>query len=299
MDMITTAISSVRSSRAKGRRVAEAGPSGLRFPSIAALGFHVMEAGEGWVITSTDEPVAVRPGDVVFTAAGVEHGIARTPCTLAELPLATVGEVTAPSGPVDFEFLCGAYPVERGRIPAFLRRLPGVIAFTPDYGRRPQLRTVVDLLRADCAEPGPGTAAGRSALIDLMIVHILRDLQERGELRGLAQTAEPGVAEALHEIHDRPDRQWTVQRLSDVAGMSRTAFTRRFTAAVGTPPMAYLIDWRLTSGARLLRETTDPLSAIARRVGYSTEFAFAAAFRRSYGIPPGRYRTAGTGRVSP
>lgn len=295
MDMITTAISSLRTGRAMGRRVAEAGPSGIRFPSVAALGFHVMEAGEGWVITETADPVAVRPGDVVFTAAGVEHGIARTPCTLAELPMAANRDWPEPPGPVDFEFLCGAYPIERGRVPAFLKRLPGVVAFTPDYGRRPQLRTVVDLLRADCAEPGLGTAAGRSALIDLMIVHILRDLQERGELRGLAETAEPGVAEALHEIHHRPDQQWTVQRLSEVARMSRTVFTRRFTDAVGTPPMAYLIDWRLTSGARLLRETTDPLSAIARQVGYSTEFAFAAAFRRSYGIAPGRYRAAGTG----
>jgi AraC-like DNA-binding protein len=72
--------------------------------------------------------------------------------------------------------------------------------------------------------------------------------------------------------------------------MPRTAFTRRFTTAVGQPPMSYLITWRLGRGARLLRETDAPLAAIAHQVGYSTEFAFSAAFRREYGLPPSHFR---------
>jgi AraC-like DNA-binding protein len=94
-------------------------------------------------------------------------------------------------------------------------------------------------------------------------------------------------------IHEHPARPWTVQQLSDLAGMSRSAFTRRFREATGTPPMAYLTDWRLTSGARLLHETDEPLTTVARRTGYSTPFAFTAAFRRKYGVPPGRYRRTG------
>ncbi|MDQ1033654.1 AraC-like DNA-binding protein [Streptomyces sp. V3I8] len=72
--------------------------------------------------------------------------------------------------------------------------------------------------------------------------------------------------------------------------MSRTAFAKRFTALVGQPPMTYLTGWRLANGARLLRETDAPLATIAREVGYSTEFAFSASFRREYGISPGRFR---------
>jgi len=40
----------------------------------------------------------------------------------------------------------------------------------------------------------------------------------------------------------------------------------------------------------LLRETKAPLAVIARQVGYSSEFAFASAFRREFGISPGRFR---------
>lgn len=46
----------------------------------------------------------------------------------------------------------------------------------------------------------------------------------------------------------------------------------------------------LTTAARLLRTTDAPLATIAGRVGYTSEFAFAAAFKRTHGTAPGRYR---------
>jgi AraC-like DNA-binding protein len=73
--------------------------------------------------------------------------------------------------------------------------------------------------------------------------------------------------------------------------MSHTSFTRLFTGAVGKPPMAYVRDLRLSTAARVLRETDAPLATIARQTGYANEFSFATAFRRAYGISPGRYRT--------
>ncbi|AGZ41198.1 AraC family transcriptional regulator [Actinoplanes friuliensis] len=292
MDMITATISSARIGRANGRRVAEANAYGVRFPKFPVLGFHVMLSGEGWLITQSAPPVAIRPGDVVFTASGAEFGLARSPRALAELPPIVLADVPPPPAPVEFEFLCGGYPLEFGKVPGFLRHLPEVVTFTPDYERHPQLQALVEMLHSDYTEPGPGTGAGRSALIDLMLVHILRHLQEHGRLAGWPPNTDPGIADALHEIHTRPEHKWTVQELSEVAGMSRTAFNRRFTASVGTSPMAYLINWRLDMGAGLLRRSDVPLAGIARKVGYSTEFAFAAAFRRRYNVSPGRFRAA-------
>lgn len=55
-----------------------------------------------------------------------------------------------------------------------------------------------------------------------------------------------------------------------------------------------LADPRPGSDACVTRPWPPPsgLSAVARRVGYSSEYAFAAAFKRAHGVPPGRYRTA-------
>jgi len=72
--------------------------------------------------------------------------------------------------------------------------------------------------------------------------------------------------------------------------LSRSAFARRFTALVGRPPLTYLSWWRMTVAARLLRESDAPLSTVATQIGYASEFAFANAFKREYGIAPGRYR---------
>lgn len=74
--------------------------------------------------------------------------------------------------------------------------------------------------------------------------------------------------------------------------MSRSAFARRFALLAGRPPLAYLSWWRMTLAARLLRESDAPLSAVARQTGYTSEYAFANAFKREFGIAPGRYRVS-------
>ncbi len=42
-----------------------------------------------------------------------------------------------------------------------------------------------------------------------------------------------------------------------------------------------------------LRHGDERLAAIASAVGYASEFAFAAAFKRHHGVAPGRWRAAG------
>ncbi len=91
-------------------------------------------------------------------------------------------------------------------------------------------------------------------------------------------------------MHGDPGRAWTVQELAGRAGLSRAAFARRFTELVGEPPMAYLTRWRMTTAARMLRESEETLSAVAARTGYGSEYAFAKAFKRAYGMAPGGYR---------
>ncbi|MCW8379330.1 helix-turn-helix transcriptional regulator [Streptomyces justiciae] len=59
---------------------------------------------------------------------------------------------------------------------------------------------------------------------------------------------------------------------------------------MGRPPLAYLTWWRMTTAGRLLREADLPLRLVAQRTGYTSEFAFAKAFKREYGVAPGQYR---------
>ena len=70
--------------------------------------------------------------------------------------------------------------------------------------------------------------------------------------------------------------------------MSRSAFSARFTDLVGASAMRYLTEWRMRLARTHLRETSEPLSVLADRLGYQSE----AAFKRVFGVPPGGVRRA-------
>ena len=90
----------------------------------------------------------------------------------------------------------------------------------------------------------------------------------------------------------RSQAPWTVARLAREAALSRSAFFERFSRAVGQPPMAYLLGWRMAQAKQLLRQQTLPMAEIAERVGYRSVSAFGVAFTRHVGLPPGRYARA-------
>jgi AraC-like DNA-binding protein len=129
----------------------------------------------------------------------------------------------------------------------------------------------------------------------LWLLYILRAWLDQQPARGAttgwaAALSDPVTTAALQAIHQAPAQPWTVATLAAEAGLSRAPFARRFAALLGQPPLTYLTWWRMTTAARLLHESDAPLSAIAARVGYASEFAFANAFKRQYGTAPGRYR---------
>ncbi|MFI9536284.1 helix-turn-helix domain-containing protein [Nocardia fusca] len=48
--------------------------------------------------------------------------------------------------------------------------------------------------------------------------------------------------------------------------------------------------WRMILAAIRLRDSGESIAVVAGRVGYGSEFAFAEAFEREFGVAPGRYR---------
>lgn len=73
-------------------------------------------------------------------------------------------------------------------------------------------------------------------------------------------------------------------------GLSRAAFARRFTSVVGEPPLTYLTARRMSLAREALRREGSTLSAVAREVGCSSEFALSAAFTRHVGEAPSHWR---------
>lgn len=176
-----------------------------------------------------------------------------------------------------------------------MAQLPEIVHLPARLGHRPDLRAAVDLLGSELEGPRPGAEAIVPALLDVLLLYILRawfdEQADHGPATGWAMALrDPAITAALHAIHHDPAEPWTVERLGKHAGVSRAAFARRFTTLVGQPPLSYLTWWRMTMAARRLRESDAPLGTVSKEVGYTSEFAFAAAFKREYGIAPGTYR---------
>lgn len=85
-------------------------------------------------------------------------------------------------------------------------------------------------------------------------------------------------------------RSWRLSELAAVAGLSRAGFAERFKARVGKPPIEYATAWRMRIAARRLLDGRRSVSSVAQEMGFLSDSAFGAAFRRVHGISPGRYR---------
>lgn len=101
---------------------------------------------------------------------------------------------------------------------------------------------------------------------------------------------DPYLSKALAVMHDSPDFNWTIHKLAEVAGMSRSSFAEHFREVVGEPPLTYLTDYRLRLAARYLRLQENSISRISELVGYASDSTFSQAFKRVYGMSPRKYR---------
>ncbi len=185
--------------------------------------------------------------------------------------------------------LTGAYTFDGEVGGRLLRALPTIVVLT-----REQLDTpLVDLLGAEMLRDDPGQQAVLDRLLDLLLIAVLRAWFDRPEAEPpgwYAAQADPTVGPALRLLQHHPEHPWTVAGLAETAGISRAAFARRFNDLVGTPPMAFLTEWRLSLAADLLLEPDTTVAAVARQVGYSTPFALSTAFSRARGMSPREHR---------
>ncbi|WP_426502993.1 AraC family transcriptional regulator [Dactylosporangium sp. McL0621] len=296
MDVLADVLTAMRVGRPRSVYTELRAPWGLRFTGVAGAGFHIVLQGRGWLLFPDHAPLALAAGDVVFTRH--RDGVALADDL--DTPLVDTRPVELAAGEATGRFrldgdgartvlLCGAYVPDRHRPHPLLDALPEVLHLPARLGGHP----AVTLLHDETTGAGPGAVAVVPALIDALLVYILRTwFAQQPETGWGAALGDPSIAAALRGIHAEPARAWTVAALAAAAGMSRAAFARRFTALIGQAPLTYVTQWRMILGARLLRETDAPLRTVAGRVGYDSPYAFAVAFKRWHGQPPGRYRLA-------
>lgn len=172
-----------------------------------------------------------------------------------------------------------------------LDALPQVLVIR-HAARSEAVRRALDWIIGELRVPTPGQALVIAHLSHILLIEVMRQhlaaapIEATGWMAGLS---DPALAPAIAALHADPARSWTVAALAGEAAMSRTTFAVRFRRVVGQTPMAYLTRWRMLRAADRLSRTDDPIARIAEWAGYSSESAFAQAFRREMGHSPRRY----------
>lgn len=302
LDLVGDAIAAMRVGEPQLARALLHAPWGLRFPALGGAGVQVILKGTAWLLPPGDAaPLLLQAGDVALVRRRAPYGLADDPATpLWDANLAE--HVPAEHWPADGSaldaasggtvLLGGTYDLSGARAHPLLDSLPDVVHLPARVGAGSDVRTVVDLLGAEMDRDLPGMSAAMPALLDLLLLYALRAwFEDRAAPSGWAQAIrDPAIGAALRRIQQAPEHPWTVESLARASHLSRAAFARRFAALTGQPPLTYVTWWRMTTAARLLQSTDAPLEAIAREVGYGTEFAFSKAFKRELGVAPSRFR---------
>jgi transcriptional regulator GlxA family with amidase domain len=81
-----------------------------------------------------------------------------------------------------------------------------------------------------------------------------------------------------------------VEEMIKRSTLAERTFKRRFTAATGIAPIAYVQRLRIEDAKRRLERTDAPVDEISWRVGYEDAAFFRRLFKRTAGLAPGAYR---------
>ncbi len=253
-------------------RVFQAGPlcRSTRYDAGAGLGYiHVLRAGRLRV---------EHPGRTPFELADPCLVFHMTPTTHRLLPQDD-----------NVDLVCASFEFGAGLHNPLVVALPEIVLVL--LADLPSLSATLDVLFKEAAEDHCGRQAILDRLSEVVIIQLLRELMDQGRIESglLAGLSDPRLAKAINGMHADPAHAWTLEELAAFANMSRARFATRFRETVGTTPMVYLSEWRLSVARSLLRRGRS-VQHTADAVGYGSASALSRAFTAHSGISPREWK---------
>lgn len=277
-------------------------PWGIEVPAIAGVMYvEIVTSGHCWLELDGQTPFYVPEGSLVVIPRGLRHrlrsGRGEKTTPLQQIPIERVSE--------RFESMRfgGGGPATRityygVRVDPYLserliRLLPETLHLRTQPSDTGWLGDLIRLVALESEARQPGSETVITRLADVVVIHALRHWMlnlPTGGQGWIGALQDRYVGKALAGMHRYPERNWQLDSLAREAGLSRSAFSARFSAMLGEPALQYLTTLRMQLAHQQLRDTDDTLAHIAERVGYHSEPAFNRAFKRVMGLAPGAVR---------
>lgn len=279
-------------------------PWGVDVPALdGSMTLLVVTAGRCLLEVDGAEPRLLRQGSLTLIPHGTPHRLRSGPDAdtepLFDIPVEQVSEcyeIMRHGGGGDCTHATyGVVRFDHVAAQRLVSQLPEVLHIDAWDDDANWLNSTLQFISREALALRPGGETVITRLADILVIQAIRswlDSAPEANQGWLAALRDEQVGRALALIHRAPERQWSVASLAQEVGMSRSAFSARFTDLAGEPAMRYLAHWRMQLARMHLRQTSEPLSVVARRFGYRSEAAFCRAFKRAFGVPPGNARQA-------
>jgi AraC-like DNA-binding protein len=287
----------------RGTGLEASGTWALSFDGTARLKFVAVTRGRCWLVLPDRPPELMSEGDVVLLS-DIRYVVASDPAVEPEDGMelyAAPGHDTVRIGDgVDTVLVGGGSAFAEGCAAYVLDALPSFLRMDPASGEASSIARTLAALQNEVRRDTMGGSLIAERLAEILVVEAIRAHVATGSadrVGWVTALADPRIAKAIGLMHGDAARRWTAPMLAKDVGMSRSSFAQRFTERVGRSPMDYLTRWRMIVAGRMLRAGL-PVAAVAVKVGYSSQGAFAQAFKRTMGstprsdrrVPSGLYR---------
>jgi AraC-like DNA-binding protein len=206
-------------------------------------------------------------------------------------PPARASGVVTYNGGGSFLIVGSRFAVGGSRAAILLGTLPPIVHIRKESDQA-ALRWSVERMMQELRDNQPGGFLVAQHLAHMVLVQALRLHLAEGAGAGVGwffALADEQMSAALNAIHDDPAHRWTLQKLGERSGMSRSAFAVKFKETVGETAMEYLTRWRMLLAGDRLSHSGEHSSVIAKSLGYESESAFSTAFKRVMGCTPRQY----------
>lgn len=278
-------------------------PWGITMPKLdGKMMFHIITAGKCWLQVGKNKPHLLHQGAVAIVPQGKGHVISSDvyakPEGLFNIPVDKVSErfevMRYGGGGELTELTCGVVSFDHVSGQQLIRHLPEqLIIDSWDADTNSWVQSMLRFITNEAKELKIGGETIITHLSDILIIQVIRawvDSAPEAHEGWFAALRHQQIGKALVTIHRNFEKTWTVESLAKEVGMSRSAFSAKFTDLVGDSVKSYLTNWRMQIARNRLMNNMFPISIIAEQMGYNTEAAFSRAFKRNLGITPGSVR---------
>jgi len=115
-------------------------------------------------------------------------------------------------------------------------------------------------------------------------------LLQYNQIASYSHPHEAAIEKVIDYMNTHLSENLPIKTLAKIAGLSERRFRQIFKEITGMQPKKYLDKLRIRMAEELLINTPFSIGDISLRLGYSSQFHFCKAFKKTHGVPPSHFR---------